>query len=51
MEKGEEKGIEKGIEKGKLEAMREIAKSFKEKIDIEELSQHTGLSIEEIQKL
>lgn len=51
VEKGIEKGIEKGMEKGKIEAMKEIAKSFKEKIDIEELSQCTGLSVEEIQKL
>ena len=49
--KGMEKGMEKGIEKGRKESMQEIAKAFKDKIDIEELSQATGLSIDEINQL
>ena len=60
MERGIEKGIKKGIEKGKLEGIKEgrhteqisIAKSMKSKnMDINLISEITGLGIEEIRKL
>lgn len=40
-----------GRNEGRNEAIREIAKEFKDLIDIETLSEKTGLSIEEIEKL
>lgn len=50
-EKGMEIGMEKGIEKGKENTMLEVAKRFKNQIDLKELSEFTGISIEEIQNL
>lgn len=48
LQKGMEKGLEKGLEKGK----QEIAKSLKLKnIPLEIISETTGLSVEEIEKL
>ena len=40
-----------GRDEGRTEAMKEIAKRFKNQIDFKELSSVTGLSIEEIEKL
>ena len=48
----EREGFKKGIEKGSLSKSKEIAKSFLQKgIDINVISECTGLSIEEINKL
>ena len=49
-------GIEKGIEKGKLEGIKErnytIAKNLKKSgLDIKFISEITGLTLEEIEKL
>ena len=43
--------MEKGIKKGKENTMLEVAKRFKNQIDLKELSEFTGISIEEIQNL
>ncbi|MBW5393505.1 hypothetical protein E6A53_00485, partial [Brachyspira hampsonii] len=52
IEEGIRKGIEQGIEQGKKEQQISIAKSFKNAgIDIKIISENTGLSIEEIEKL
>ena len=60
MEKGIKKGIKKGIREGKLEGKLEgikewnytIAKDMKNKnMDINLISEITGLTIEEIEKL
>ena len=56
IKEGIEKGMQKGIEKGKLEGIKEgkisMAKSMKAKnMDINLISEITGLSIEEINKL
>ena len=53
---GFEAGIKEGVEKGKLEGIKEnsyaIAKSLKTSgLDIKFISEHTGLPIEEIEKL
>ena len=51
-EEGREEGIEKGIEKGKKEAKIKTAKKMLLKnLDIEDISELTELSIEEIKKL
>ena len=44
-------GKKEGKKEGRIEAMKEIAKELKDIVDIETLSQKTGLSIEEIQNL
>lgn len=52
IEKGMEKGIEKGIEKGKTEEQRLIACNLKKQgIELQIISQCTGLSMEEIRTL
>ena len=53
---GIKEGMEKGMQKGKLEGIKEgkisMAKSMKSKnMDINLISEITGLSIEEIEKL
>ena len=48
IEKGIQEGIEKGIEQGKIEIARNLKKSG---IDIKIISDNTGLSIEQIEKL
>ncbi|AEM20875.1 hypothetical protein Bint_0241 [Brachyspira intermedia PWS/A] len=48
MNKGIQEGIEKGIEQGKIEIERNLKKSG---IDIKIISDNTGLSIEQIEKL
>jgi DNA repair protein RadC len=49
---GEKKGLEKGIKKGRKEEKLEMAKKLKEKgIDITLISETSGLSIKEIEKL
>ena len=51
-ERGIEKGIEQGIEKGKNTRNIEIAKNLLQKnIDINIISETTGLSKEEVEKL
>lgn len=42
---------QKGIDIGESNAMKKVAKEFREKIGLEELSVFTGLSIDEIKKL
>ncbi len=50
--KGEEKGIEKGIEKGREEARIEVARTMLAKgLDVALVSEVTGLSLEDIQRL
>ena len=44
-------GIEQGIEQGNREAKVEIAKRLLEFLDAETVSQNTGLSLEEVQRL
>ena len=56
MERGIEKGIKKGIKEGKLEGIKNekysIAKNLKKSgLDIKFISENTGLSIEEVEKL
>lgn len=56
LEKGIQKGIQKGMQKGKREGMREkamqMAKTLLNKnMSIQEISEITGLSVEEIKKL
>lgn len=52
IKKGIEQGIEKGIEQGRKEQQISIARSLKNAgIDIKIISENTGLSIEEIEKL
>ena len=60
MEIGIEKGIEKGLQEGRIAGIEEgrreeqiaIARSFKNAgIDIKIISENTGLSVEEINKL
>ncbi|HMB19981.1 MAG TPA: hypothetical protein VKQ10_02850, partial [Spirochaetota bacterium] len=56
LEKGMQKGIQKGMQKGKREGMREkalqMAKTLLNKnMSIQEISEITGLSVEEIKKL
>ena len=52
IEQGIEKGIEQGIEKGIEQSKIKIAKNLKKSgIDINIISENTGLSIEEIEKL
>ena len=47
-----EDGLEQGLEKGHLEKATEIARNLKKAgIDINIISENTGLSIEEIEKL
>ena len=55
-QEGIKEGMKKGIEKGKLEGIKErnysIAKSLKSSgFDNQFISEHTGLSVEEIEKL
>ena len=45
------KGMKKGMEKGKEEGIEEIAKNLKGILPPEEISKHTGLSIEKIKQL
>ena len=52
MEIGFKQGVEKGIEKGTKETLISTAKNMKDKnIDVELISEITGLSIDEIYKL
>ena len=52
MEKGVEKGMEKGKAEGKMEEQRIIAANLKKQgVNIGIISQCTGLSVEEINKL
>ena len=56
LEEGEKKGLKKGIKKGKMEGLKEgkieIAKNMlKLNVDVNIISQSTGLSIEEIKNL
>ena len=56
MERGIKKGMEKGMKKGKLEGIKNekysIAKNLKKSgLDIKFISENTGLSIEEVEKL
>ena len=46
-----EEGKEEGIEEGKKENQAEIAKNLLDVLDIETISNKTGLSITEIKKL
>ena len=51
-EEGIKKGMEEGVEKGKKSEKIAIAKKFKNSgIDINIISENTGLSIEEIKNL
>lgn len=51
-EEGLKEGIEQGIERGKKEQQISIARNFKNSgIDIKVISENTGLSIEEVEKL
>jgi len=50
-EQGIKQGIEKGIEQGKKENSIELAKKLLNKIDIDEIAQITGLSIDELDNL
>lgn len=49
--KGIKEGMEKGMEKGRNAAMKDVAKNLRDKMDIEEVSEITGLTVEEIQNL
>jgi len=53
--KGEKRGLEKGLQKGKEEGRKEkaieIAKNLLDVLDSKTISEKTGLSIEEIEKL
>lgn len=52
IEQGIEQGLEQGLEQGSLNKSFEIAKSLlSTSMPIEEIAKHTGLSIEEIEKL
>ena len=56
LKEGIEKGIKKGMKKGKLEGIKNekysIAKNLKKSgLDIKFISENTGLSIEEVEKL
>ncbi|MBW5409315.1 ATPase, partial [Brachyspira hampsonii] len=52
IKEGIEQGIEKGIEKGEKNKALSIAKSLKKSgLDIKFISNNTGLSIEEVEKL
>lgn len=52
VEEGFEKGVKKGIEKGQYQAHLTTAAKMKQKgYDLEEISECTGLSIEEIERL
>jgi len=52
IERGTERGITQGIQKGTIQKAIEIAKkSLIKKIDLDTISELTGLSIEEINKL
>jgi len=59
LQKGLEKGIEKGIEKGKEEGLKKVEetkfaiakKMLKQNLDIKMISEITGLSKEELEKL
>lgn len=52
LEEGRVQGLEKGLEKGKAQERRSIAKNMKEMgIDINIISQATGLSVEDIECL
>ena len=52
IQEGIEKGIQKGIQEGRREEQINIARSFKNAgIDIKIISENTGLSVEEINKL
>ena len=48
IEKGIQEGMEKGIEQSKIEIARNLKKSG---IDIKIISDNTGLSIEQVEKL
>jgi predicted transposase/invertase (TIGR01784 family) len=51
MRLGREQGREEGREEGMREAKLEIAKQLLDVLDEESISQKTGLSLEEVQKL
>ena len=56
MRGAKEDGFEEGIEKGKLEGIKEnsytIAKNLKKSgLDVKFISENTGLSLEEVEKL
>lgn len=52
LDTAELKGIKKGLKKGRAEGRAEVAKAMlKNKMDIEQISELTGLSIEEIKQL
>jgi predicted transposase/invertase (TIGR01784 family) len=48
---GYERGIEKGIEKGRLEEKRQIARQLLLLLDLRQVSQITGLPVEELRRL
>lgn len=48
---GKKEGLKEGKEKGLKEGKKEMVKKFKKMIDLETLSEISGLTIEEIQKL
>ena len=50
-QKGRSEGLREGEQKGRLEGLREIAKSLLDVLDVKVISQKTGLSVEEIEKL
>ena len=50
-QEGEEQGMRRGIEQGMQEKAKEIARQLLEVLDVETISQKTGLSLEEICQL
>ena len=51
LNEAERKGLEKGIKEGRKEGIREIAKKLLDILDNKTISEKTGLTEEEIQKL
>ena len=52
LDTAELKGIKKGLKKGRAEGKAEVAQAMlKNKMDIKQISELTGLSIEEIKQL
>ncbi len=51
MERGMERGVERGVERGMLEEKKNIARQLLDSYDIKEISNITGLHIDEIMAL
>jgi predicted transposase/invertase (TIGR01784 family) len=50
-QEGRQEGLQQGLQEGDRQARMAIARELLEVLDLETLSQKTGLSIEEIQQL